>query len=85
MCSTITSQQESPSFDLLEEGANRTNAYKNLYRQKDLSVYVVSKLPFFSAFHGLEEWMLLRALQSLQADGKAEVITMGDGKGVKFF
>lgn len=36
-------------------------------------------------FHGLEEWMLLRSLQALQADGKAEIITMDDGKGVKFF
>ncbi|GAA6091854.1 vacuolar protein-sorting-associated protein 25, partial [Tachysurus ichikawai] len=36
-------------------------------------------------FHGLEEWMLMRALQALQAEGKAELITMDDGKGVKFF
>uniref|UniRef100_A0A3Q2ZZN5 Vacuolar protein-sorting-associated protein 25 n=1 Tax=Kryptolebias marmoratus TaxID=37003 RepID=A0A3Q2ZZN5_KRYMA len=36
-------------------------------------------------FHGLEEWMLLRSLQALQSDGKAEVFTMDDGKGVKFF
>uniref|UniRef100_A0AAZ3SP62 Vacuolar protein-sorting-associated protein 25 n=1 Tax=Oncorhynchus tshawytscha TaxID=74940 RepID=A0AAZ3SP62_ONCTS len=36
-------------------------------------------------FHGLEEWMLIRSLQALQTDGKAEVITMDDGKGVKFF
>ncbi|XP_061787765.1 vacuolar protein-sorting-associated protein 25 [Nerophis lumbriciformis] len=36
-------------------------------------------------FHGLEEWMLLRSLQALQTDGKAEVISMDDGKGVKFF
>uniref|UniRef100_A0A8C6Q2K4 Vacuolar protein-sorting-associated protein 25 n=1 Tax=Nothobranchius furzeri TaxID=105023 RepID=A0A8C6Q2K4_NOTFU len=36
-------------------------------------------------FHGLEEWMLLRSLQALQTDGKAEIITMDDGKGVKFF
>lgn len=36
-------------------------------------------------FHGLEEWMLLRSLQALQAEGKAEIITMDDGKGVKFF
>ncbi|KAK3529205.1 hypothetical protein QTP70_021428 [Hemibagrus guttatus] len=39
----------------------------------------------FPEFHGLEEWMLLRALQALQAEGKAELITMDDGKGVKFF
>ncbi len=38
-----------------------------------------------SEFHGLEDWMLLRSLQALQADGKAEVISMEDGKGVKFF
>ncbi|XP_051530994.1 vacuolar protein-sorting-associated protein 25 [Myxocyprinus asiaticus] len=36
-------------------------------------------------FHGLEDWMLLRSLQALQAEGKAEMITMDDGKGVKFF
>lgn len=36
-------------------------------------------------FHGLEEWMLLRSLQALQTEGKAEIITMDDGKGVKFF
>lgn len=39
----------------------------------------------FPEFHGLEEWMLLRALQALQAEGKAEIIMMDDGKGVKFF
>ncbi|XP_037319735.2 vacuolar protein-sorting-associated protein 25 isoform X1 [Pungitius pungitius] len=32
-------------------------------------------------FHGLEDWMLLRSLQALQADGKAEIITMDDGRG----
>ncbi|KAG7227703.1 hypothetical protein INR49_029465 [Caranx melampygus] len=36
-------------------------------------------------FHGLEDWMLLRSLQALQTEGKAEIITMDDGKGVKFF
>ncbi|KAG7253543.1 hypothetical protein CRUP_031899, partial [Coryphaenoides rupestris] len=36
-------------------------------------------------FHGLEEWMLLRSLQALQAEGKAEIMTMDDSKGVKFF
>lgn len=41
--------------------------------------------PASSEFHGLEEWMLLRSLQALQAEGKAEIITMDDGKGVKFF
>ncbi|TSL75274.1 Vacuolar protein-sorting-associated protein 25 [Bagarius yarrelli] len=39
----------------------------------------------FAEFHGLEEWMLLRALQALHAEGKAEIITLDDGKGVKFF
>ncbi|KAK3588571.1 hypothetical protein CHS0354_026176 [Potamilus streckersoni] len=33
-------------------------------------------------FHGLEDWLLLRALQCLQSQGKAEL--MGD-EGVKFF
>ncbi|KAM9772866.1 vacuolar protein-sorting-associated protein 25 [Syngnathus typhle] len=36
-------------------------------------------------FHGLEEWMLLRSLQALQTEGKAEIFSMDDGKGVKFF
>ncbi|KAJ8264608.1 hypothetical protein GJAV_G00151240 [Gymnothorax javanicus] len=36
-------------------------------------------------FHGLEEWLLVRSLQTLQSDGKAELINMDDGKGVKFF
>ncbi|CAI5658315.1 unnamed protein product [Oreochromis niloticus] len=36
-------------------------------------------------FHGLEDWMLLRSLQALQTEGKAELFTMDDGKGVKFF
>ena len=38
-----------------------------------------------SEFHGLEEGMLLRSLQALQTEGRAEIITMDDGKGVKFF
>lgn len=29
--------------------------------------------------------MLLRSLQVLQSDGRAEIITMDDAKGVKFF
>uniref|UniRef100_A0A8D0BM05 Vacuolar protein-sorting-associated protein 25 n=1 Tax=Salvator merianae TaxID=96440 RepID=A0A8D0BM05_SALMN len=36
-------------------------------------------------FHGLEESMLLRALQVLQQEHKAEIITLDDGRGVKFF
>uniref|UniRef100_S4R6R2 Vacuolar protein-sorting-associated protein 25 n=1 Tax=Petromyzon marinus TaxID=7757 RepID=S4R6R2_PETMA len=36
-------------------------------------------------FHGLDEWLLLRALESLQEEGRAEVMSIGDGKGVKFF
>uniref|UniRef100_A0A3B5PZF5 Vacuolar protein-sorting-associated protein 25 n=1 Tax=Xiphophorus maculatus TaxID=8083 RepID=A0A3B5PZF5_XIPMA len=36
-------------------------------------------------FHGLEDWMLQRSLQALQTEGKAEIISMDDGKGVKFF
>ncbi|XP_028559178.2 vacuolar protein-sorting-associated protein 25 [Podarcis muralis] len=36
-------------------------------------------------FHGLEESMLLRALQALQQEHKAEIITLDDGRGVKFF
>lgn len=47
--------------------------------------FVFISNPVFPEFHGLEEWMLLRSLQALQAEGKAEIITMDDGKGVKFF
>ncbi|KAL8175766.1 UNVERIFIED_CONTAM: Vacuolar protein-sorting-associated protein 25 [Gekko kuhli] len=36
-------------------------------------------------FHGLEESLLLRALQALQQEHKAEIITLDDGRGVKFF
>uniref|UniRef100_A0A8B9Z2R5 Vacuolar protein-sorting-associated protein 25 n=1 Tax=Buteo japonicus TaxID=224669 RepID=A0A8B9Z2R5_9AVES len=36
-------------------------------------------------FHGLDETMLLRALQALQQEHKAEIITLDDGRGVKFF
>lgn len=36
-------------------------------------------------FHGLDEATLLRALQALQQEHKAELITISDGRGVKFF
>ncbi|NXG19859.1 VPS25 protein, partial [Grallaria varia] len=36
-------------------------------------------------FHGLDEAVLLRALQALQQEHKAEIITLDDGRGVKFF
>lgn len=36
-------------------------------------------------FHGLEQWLLLRALKSLEIDGKAEMMSFGDNEGVKFF
>uniref|UniRef100_A0A8C7E990 Vacuolar protein-sorting-associated protein 25 n=1 Tax=Nothoprocta perdicaria TaxID=30464 RepID=A0A8C7E990_NOTPE len=36
-------------------------------------------------FHGLDESVLLRALQALQQEHKAEIITLDDGRGVKFF
>uniref|UniRef100_A0A8C0XLY8 Vacuolar protein-sorting-associated protein 25 n=1 Tax=Castor canadensis TaxID=51338 RepID=A0A8C0XLY8_CASCN len=36
-------------------------------------------------FHGLDEATLLRALQALQQEHKAEIITISDGRGVKFF
>ncbi|XP_030321686.1 vacuolar protein-sorting-associated protein 25 isoform X1 [Calypte anna] len=36
-------------------------------------------------FHGLDEAMMLRALQALQQEHKAEIITLDDGRGVKFF
>lgn len=39
----------------------------------------------FLEFHGLDEATLLRALQALQQEHKAEIITLDDGRGVKFF
>ncbi|XP_069809444.1 vacuolar protein-sorting-associated protein 25 [Dendropsophus ebraccatus] len=36
-------------------------------------------------FHGLDEAMLLRSLEALQIEHKAEIITLNDSKGVKFF
>ncbi|XP_041374634.1 vacuolar protein-sorting-associated protein 25-like [Gigantopelta aegis] len=36
-------------------------------------------------FHGLEKWLLVRALQTLQSQGKAELISAGGTEGVKFF
>uniref|UniRef100_A0A8C5MQ69 Vacuolar protein-sorting-associated protein 25 n=1 Tax=Leptobrachium leishanense TaxID=445787 RepID=A0A8C5MQ69_9ANUR len=36
-------------------------------------------------FHGLEEAMLLRSLEALQTEHKAEIITLNDSRGVKFF
>ncbi|KTG45186.1 hypothetical protein cypCar_00025692 [Cyprinus carpio] len=52
--------------------------------EKEVLIKCVTR-PYLSEFHGLEDWMLLRSLQALQAEGKAEIITMDDGKGVKFF
>ncbi|KAJ8321029.1 hypothetical protein KUTeg_002616 [Tegillarca granosa] len=36
-------------------------------------------------FHGLEKWLLLRALQTLEQQGKAEIINFDGNEGVKFF
>ncbi|XP_052575747.1 vacuolar protein-sorting-associated protein 25-like [Peromyscus californicus insignis] len=36
-------------------------------------------------FHGLDEATLLRALQALQQEHKAEIITVSDGRGVRWF
>ena len=36
-------------------------------------------------FHGIENWLLLRALKTLEADGKAELIMFDGNEGVKFF
>uniref|UniRef100_A0A674D4S0 Vacuolar protein-sorting-associated protein 25 n=1 Tax=Salmo trutta TaxID=8032 RepID=A0A674D4S0_SALTR len=58
---------------------------KLIYQWVSRSAMVNSCNTFPPEFHGLEEWMLIRSLQALQTDGKAEVITMDDGKGVKFF
>ncbi|KAF6019902.1 VPS25 [Bugula neritina] len=37
-------------------------------------------------FHGIENWLLVRALKTLQSSGKAELISLGEANdGVKFF
>lgn len=36
-------------------------------------------------FHGIENWLLLRALKTLETDGKAELIMFDGNEGVKFF
>ena len=36
----------------------------------------------FTEFHGLEQWLLIRALQTLEQQGKAELMS---DEGVKFF
>jgi len=36
-------------------------------------------------FHGLEDWLLKRALKTLEAEGKAEMIAFDGNEGVKFF
>lgn len=63
--------------------ANSGSVMFNGHELKDMPVNYSAL--HFPEFHGLEEWMLLRALQALQTEGKAEIITMDDGKGVKFF
>ena len=36
-------------------------------------------------FHGLDNWLLLRALKTLELEGKAELILFDGNEGVKFF
>ena len=36
-------------------------------------------------FHGIEMWLLKRALQTLEAEGKAELMSFDGNEGVKFF
>lgn len=36
-------------------------------------------------FHGIDENVLLKALQKLESSGKCEVISFDDNQGVKFF
>lgn len=40
---------------------------------------------FFAEFAGLDKSMLLKALETLEASKKAEVIMFGGSEGVKFF
>ena len=46
----------------------------------------ISNFFVFEDFHGIENWLLLRALKTLESSGKAEIISLGEGSdGVKFF
>lgn len=40
---------------------------------------------FTSEFYGLDQEVLLRALQVLESQKKAEIISFDDNQGVKFF
>lgn len=42
---------------------------------------------FYSSadFHGLDKWMLIRALKTLEEQGKAEIMDFDGNEGVKFF
>ena len=40
---------------------------------------------FVIEFHGLEDWLLKRALETLEQKHKAEIISYDGSEGVKFF
>ncbi|PNI33810.1 VPS25 isoform 2, partial [Pan troglodytes] len=72
---TVMEAQESPLFN-------------NVKLQRKLpveSIQIVLEELRKKEFHGLDEATLLRALQALQQEHKAEIITVSDGRGVKFF
>lgn len=49
-------------------------------------IVALQNASFVLEFHGIEHWLLIRALKTLQATGKAELISLGQGNdGVKFF
>jgi len=51
-----------------------------------MSTYRIHNLWFCLEFHGIENWLLVRALKTLQSSGKAELISLGEANdGVKFF
>ena len=39
----------------------------------------------FAEFHGLDDWLLKRALQTLEKQRKAELMSFDGNEGVKFF
>ena len=53
--------------------------------ERERSLFVSSHSFFLTAFYGLDKEVLLKALQHLQSQGKAELITSGGSEGVKFF
>ncbi|GAB1296861.1 ESCRT-II complex subunit VPS25 [Apodemus speciosus] len=69
----------------LQPGPAHHSACAELEASPESSLPDPTWAPSGREFHGLDEATLLRALQALQQEHKAEIITVSDGRGVKFF